>query len=253
MITRIIRKLTGSKHVKPEQNQQSKPNRQAGQAFDVPNYDAMNKARTAHLNWMQLPVANKSVLEIGCGIGRMSEYFEAQNCKLHCVDGRAENIEKLKELYPGRTAEVMDLETDQILNCGKHDIVFCYGLLYHLVDVLGLIKKAATVCSDMMIVETCVSPVESNVCYIVREDVDDVTQALHGLGSRPSPSYIVTCLHTAGFKYVYAPKEVPDHEQFRYTMVKDLGQWKERRLTRNIFIATYAPIESQTLVLMSKI
>lgn len=216
-------------------------------AFDRPFYADITEARLRHFKSLGLPVSGKKVLDLGCGIGRFSEYFAEQGCEVLCVDGRQDNIEKLKELYPGRKAAVVDLETPGILNYGDFDIVFCYGLLYHLADPFGLIKNAAKICKEIMIIETCITDAIDPVLRLVDEPQSDVTQAVCGVGCRPSPAYVIRCLKLAGFEFIYSPVELPDHEQFRYKKSNDFSHQKKNTLIRDIFIASRRKIESGKL------
>src|SRR5919204_5663633 len=80
--------------------------------FDQPFYTRHTEARLRHLAELGLPVEGCSVIDVGCGIGRLAEFFEQRGCDVLCVDGRAENIDRLRELYPHRRAAVVDVETD---------------------------------------------------------------------------------------------------------------------------------------------
>lgn len=220
--------------------------------FDKPHYVDITEARLSHLKFLELPVAGKKVIDVGCGIGRLSEFFANQGCDTFCIDGRFENIKILKELYPERKAAVVDLETSQILEYGKFDIVFCYGLLYHLADTFGFIKNAFRICNEMMIIETCITDANDPVLLLVKEQQNKVTQAVSGIGSRPSPSYVVACLYLAGFKYVYTPVELPNHKQFKYKRVDDFSHLRDGEPIRDIFIASHKKIPSSKLRLCSQ-
>jgi SAM-dependent methyltransferase len=215
--------------------------------FDLPFYTDITNARIEHLQSLNLPLSGKTVIDVGCGIGRLSDFFAGQGCDIFCVDGRLENIEKLRSLYPGRKAEVVDLETEQILDYGKFDIVFCYGLLYHLADPFGFIKKAQKICNEMMLVETCIADANDCILQLVPEDGDTITQALHAIGCRPSSSYVITCLKLSGFKYIYTPTELPNHVEFSYQRSNDLSYLKKGRLIRDIFIASHQEINNSKL------
>jgi SAM-dependent methyltransferase len=188
------------------------------------------------------------VIDVGCGIGRLSEIFDEAGCKVTCADGRAENIARLKELYPQRRAEVVDVEKASLTPLGTFDVVFCYGLLYHVVDVDGLIEKCSSVATDLFLLETCITPVTENVVRLVYENPKNVTQALRGWGSRPSPTYIETCLQLNGFEHLYAPRTLPDHPQFKYKYVSELTKFPPTTLARDIFIASRKPLNNPNLL-----
>src|SRR6185312_5755172 len=100
--------------------------------FDEEFYRVITAARLDHFKSLGLSLAGKSVIDIGCGVGHLSEVLEQLGADVTCVDGRAENISRIHELYPKRKAFLVDVETDKLLALGRFDVVFCYGLLYHL-------------------------------------------------------------------------------------------------------------------------
>lgn len=207
-------------------------------SFDKPAYAEITEAQLKYLESLRLPVDGKSVIDLGCGVGRLSEHFVRRHCDVLCVDGREDNIKKLREFYPGRKAAVADVESERLSALGKFDIVFCFGLLYHLADELGFIKRAYAMCNEMMIVETCLTDAADPLVRLVKENASDVTQALSSIGSRPSPSYVTTCLRASGFPYVYVPTSLPKHPQYEYKLSNDLSYTKKGRLIRGIFIAS---------------
>ena len=238
-LKQILKKLLSRlSQDEPELSPEDRPHYQPGRAFDVPHYEDITRCRLEHLRSMNLPVDGKRVLDLGAGIGRLSEFFVERGCDVFCVDARPENIQKLRELYPGRKAAVVDMEKDDLQSLGEFEIVFCYGLLYHVVDVMGMLKRAAAVCKEMMLIETCIAPIHANGLFLARENPRDVTQAMYGFGSRPSPAYVTTCLELCGFSHVYAPRRLPDHPQFKYEVSDNPAHWHRERNTRDIFIAS---------------
>jgi len=215
--------------------------------FDRPAYVDVTEARLAHLRSLNLPIAGKTVIDLGCGIGRLSEFFVELGCDVFCVDGREDNIHQLRKFYPSRKTAIVDLETEDLFKYGIFDIVFCYGILYHLSDPFGFIKRISKICKEMLIIETCITDALDPILYLVKESQADASQALYGVGSRPSPSYITTCLKLAGFSYIYVPRELPNHKQFRYRMVNDHSHLKNGGPIRNIFIASHKDLANDEL------
>ncbi len=232
----------------PQPAPASRPHYDSSKAFDLPHYADFTKIQLRHLASLGLDFQGKSVLDVGCGIGRLSEIFDAAGCQVCCADGRPENIKHLKEIYPHRRAEIVDVEKENLNHLGTFDIVFCYGLLYHVVDVAGLIRKSADVADDLLLIETCITPVFENLVRLIWENPKDVTQALSAWGSRPSPSYIETCLRLNGFEHIYAPRELPDHPWYRYRFVNELTKFNPASLARDIFIASRTPLDNPRLV-----
>lgn len=177
------------------------------------------------------------MIDVGCGIGRLSEFFVQRGCDVLCVDGRAENIEQLRRLYPGRRADVVDVLTEQLHEHGSFDVVFCYGLLYHLTDPLAFLQSAARICRELMIIETCITDSEERMVLLV-DDPDDPTMALNALASRPSPAYVSAGLRLAGFDHIYSPTSLPRHKDFEYERRNDCSHLRGEDVMRDIFIAS---------------
>jgi SAM-dependent methyltransferase len=241
-ILKLIRKIR--QFFSDSQNPHSRgPVIDAG-VFEEGFYRDITEARVEHFKSLGLGVSARTVIDIGCGVGHFSRVLEEMGADVTCVDGRPENIARLLELYPGRKAFVVDVETDKLLDLGKFDVVFCYGLLYHLADPLGFMRRAGAMCGDWLILETCIIDSESPVVRLVPEDDANHSQALHAMGCRPSSAYVAFALKSAGMKYVYVTKSLPRHPQFQYRIENDFSYVKNGNLMRNIFVASWSPIDS---------
>lgn len=227
-------------------NSQADTGTQEVPLFDQPFYQAITAARLNHLETLDLPVQGRSVVDVGCGIGRLAEFFVERGCDVLCVDGRPDNIELLRDEYPHRRTAVVDVETDALLEHGRFDVLFCYGLLYHLAEPFAFIRRAASICRELMIIETCICDAEEHVAFLVR-DPSDPTMALEEIGSRASPSYIATALRANGFEHVYSPHRLPDHPDFIYRRLQDLSYFRDGHALRDIFVASRQPLESEAV------
>jgi SAM-dependent methyltransferase len=219
--------------------------------FDTPGALELNRARLTHLASLDLPLQGKRVLDVGCGVGHLAQFFVQKGCDVLCVDGRKENLERLKDLYPSLRAESLDLEKDDILRLGRFDVVFAYGLLYHLENPFGALRSLASVCSELLLLETVIA---DHRLPLVRfaEETRAYSQALRNVGSRPTPSFIVLALRSAGFRYIYAPKIPPDHRDFNFPWQDDLSDSRDGHLLRCIFVAARRMLENAALVSLLK-
>lgn len=209
----------------------------------------INRARLEHLASLDLPLAGKSVLEVGCGIGMLSHFFLERGCALTCFDGRSENIKALRERFgdaQNLSARVLDMDNDSLTALGRFDVVFCYGLLYHLENPLRAIRQMAEVCDGMLLLETCVCDSALPVLRLA-EETKTFSQALQGVGCRPSPSYVVLGLNRAGFPWVYQPSSVPDYPDFHFGWRNDLSSRRAGNLMRCVFIASKHPMDNPKL------
>ena len=184
-------------------------------SFDTPEALAINRARLEHLESLNLDINGKSVLDVGCGVGHLAQFFLQKECNVLAVDGRSENIASLQSRYPELKSAVVDVERDKLTEYGMFDIVFCYGLLYHLENPTFALQNMASVCKELLLIETCITDCPQPVLQLVDESAT-YNQALSGTGSRPSPSYVVMSLLNAGFPYVYVPDTIPDHADFKF-------------------------------------
>ncbi len=216
------------------------------ETFDTPEAVALNRARLAHLQSLGLPLSNRSVLDVGCGVGHLAQFFLKQNCRVVCLDGRAENVDSLRTRYPGLEAHVVNVESD-LSRFGRFDIVLCYGLLYHLENPIAGLRNIAAICSELLLLETIVCDHRLPV-LLLDDETKTYSQGLRGLGCRPSPSYVVMCLDRIGFPFVYGPKVPPDHPDFRFDWRNTLEWRREGHLLRSVFIASAREIESDSLV-----
>src|SRR5580700_8796674 len=119
--------------------------------FDSEDAVAINAARMAHLDSLHLPLFGRSVLDVGCGVGHLARYFVERNCRITCVDGRPENIAILQSRYPTLTAHVANVEHDSLAALGEFDVVFSYGLLYHLENPVAGLRNMAQVSKNLLL------------------------------------------------------------------------------------------------------
>jgi SAM-dependent methyltransferase len=219
------------------------------ETFDTPEALALNRARLAHLDSLGLPLQNRSVLDVGCGVGHLMQFFLDRNCRVVGVDGRAENIERLRAQYPQRDVHVASCESD-LSRFGQFDVVFGYGLLYHVENPAAALRNMAVVCRELLLLETIVCDYDKPV-VVFDDETKTVSQALHGVGSRPSPSFMVMTLDRIGVPFVYAAKVRPDHPDFRFQWRNTLDWRRDGHLLRCVFVGARHELDNDRLVLMN--
>jgi SAM-dependent methyltransferase len=217
------------------------------QVFDTPEALALNDARMTHLESLGLGLSGKRVLDVGAGIGHLAVRLEKMGCSVICVEGRPENVESLRQRYPHFEAHVANVETEPLTRFGQVDVVFSYGLLYHLENPLQCLRNMAAAGSDMLLLETIIC---DHGLPIVRIDDEskDFNQALAGIACRPSPHYVVLGLSRVGFPYVYAPITPPAHEDFRFEWKNNLDCARDGHNLRCMFVASRKPLHNSKLV-----
>lgn len=219
------------------------------EAFNKPEALAINNARMEHLGSLGLDLNNKTVLDVGCGIGHLAQFFIKRGCDVFCVDGREGNILELQSRYPNLKYAVADIEKEDLSKFGLFDIVFCYGLLYHCSNPEAVLKNISSACRNLLLLETCITDYPEPVLRLAQE-TPSFSQALHGIGSRPSPSYVIWALRRAGFSYIYFPKTIPDYRDFNFSFKGNFSYLRNGHPMRQIFIASKPELSHPSLFLV---
>lgn len=211
----------------------------------------INAARLNHLKSLKLSLNRKRVLDVGCGIGHLSEFFSKLGCEVLAIDGRKENINELRKNHPGLKALVFDLETDSFKKLGKYEIVFAYGILYHLENPVRAIRNLSSVCRQVLVLETIIC--DSNKPIVRFDDETKAyNQSMTGIGCRPSPSFLAMALNRAGFTYVYTTKTRPNHQDFIFSWKNNLDCFRDDHPLRCVFIASFNPLGNKNLIPLLK-
>lgn len=213
-------------------------------AFLSYHYQRHNQRRLEHLASLGLNIASSIVLEVGAGIGDHTSFFLDRDCRVTTSDAREENIQILRSRYPDIRVLYLDLDNPPEIFNDLFDIVYCYGVLYHLKNPAKAIDFMSGCCRNMLLLESCVSfgDEESlNPCY---EDELNPTQSISGKGCRPTRRWVYNHLKRH-FKFVYLPITQPNHEEFPidWTLLRS-----KQTLTRAVFIASRAKISNKLLV-----
>jgi SAM-dependent methyltransferase len=217
------------------------------EGFESDDAVAINRARLDHLASLGLPVAGKSVLDVGSGPGHLAQFFVEQGCPVMSTDARAENIEYLRRLYPGHSASVLDVERDAVEPLGRFDVVFCYGLLYHLENPAAAIRKLVAACDELFLLETMICDSRAAVLRLEDEYLS-LNQALQGLAHRPSPAWVAMMFDRAGMHHVYLAANPPRHPDYQFEWRDDLATARDGHLLRSVFVASRQPLDNDGLI-----
>jgi len=184
-------------------------------AFYFKEVEPFNRIRLEHLESLNLDLENKTVFETGCGgKGDNTNFFLNKNCKVTLNDARKENIlylmKNIDTILPYNT---WDLNND-IPSDTKYDIVFSYGLLYHLEKPLNAIKNFSNICKGMLILSTggLMNGKDEGIVFKY-EPKEGKEQSYTGTGCQPGRKTILNVLKKH-FEYVYIPKTQPNHKDY---------------------------------------
>lgn len=211
--------------------------------FHADSYLRHNARRLEHLASLGLEIRGKSVLEVGAGIGDHSHFFLDRDCQLTITDVRKENLEYLRDRYPDVRIERLDMEAPRDLDGAPFQVVYCYGLLYHVSRPDAALAYLSGSCSEMLLLETQVSTQANKEFEVVPELKGIPTQSASGLGSRPSREWIWQELKRH-FAHVYMPRTQPNHYEFPVDWASgNTGKGP----VRAIFVASRQPVPGERL------
>jgi SAM-dependent methyltransferase len=214
--------------------------------FDIDEAKLLNEARMKHLESLGIDLNGKTVLDVGAGVGRLAEYLARLGCRVKCIDGREENVAEMRRRNPEFAPEFADVERTDLKSFGIFDIVFCYGLLYHVENPVLALRNMAQATKGLLLLETMVCDSYQPVMYLVDEPAT-YNQALRGFGCRPSPSFVSLVLSRLGF-FVYAPKTFPNHADFRFSWRDSLRITEGGHNIRAVFVASKEELNLPSLV-----
>jgi len=176
-------------------------------------------------------------------MGDHTSFFLGRSCEVVATEGRLQNIEILRSRYPDIETIQLDLDTSDLKIDREFDIVYCYGLLYHLQKPNQAIEFMASSCQNMLLLETCVSFGEEEAINFCEEQADFPSQAISGNGCRPTRKWLYNQLKQY-FEFVYMPMTQPNHEQFPI----DWTLYSSETLTRSVFIASRHKLKNLLLL-----
>lgn len=211
--------------------------------FRTYEYQRHNQRRQEHLASLQLPLAARSVLEVGAGIGDHTSFFLDRGCTVTTTEGRPENVGRLRARFPGLDVRLLDLDPPPDSPVPA-DIVYCYGLLYHLGDPEPALRYLSWCAGGLLLLETCVSYGDEEAVNVVEEPKASPSQAVTGRGCRPTRPWVWARLQES-FEHVYATTTQPWHEQFPLDWTVEPA---DGRLTRAVFVASREPLDNPRLL-----
>ncbi len=183
------------------------------------------------------------MLELGAGIGDHTSFFLDRDCDVTITEAREESTSVLRERFPNQQVVTLDLDSPDPSFEGSWDVVYAYGLLYHLSLPAEAISRMASWCGSLLLLETCVTPGNEVAVNPVSEPAEDPSQAASGVGCRPTRPWVMQELG-AHFEHVYTTVTQPWHEEFPldWSAATD-----SEGLTRAVFVASREPLDNAQL------
>jgi len=211
--------------------------------------------RLEHLATLRLPIAGRSVLEIGAGIGDLTSFFLDRDCTVTSVEPRAENVARFRERYAedvlwpeGRLRIVAsDIRGLAEHGVGEHDVVFCYGVLNFVSDPEEAIRILADHCRELLILEVAATSgpgLHEDAIQTADAGPGDAAGPVDGYSCSPTRRWVFERLRNS-FARVYMTRTQPAFDRFRL-------DWREassgRPRDRVIFVASRTPLRNDDLI-----
>lgn len=214
----------------------------APRIFDEQHYERLNSSRaavvSALLAELKQPLGLETALDVGCGLGYFSGLLHSLGLDVTAIDGRPENAEAAARRNPGVKFYSYNAEDPALQTLGKFDLVFCFGLLYHLENPLLAIRHLHAMTKKLMLVEGVILQGDKPIMALIDEEVYD-DQGLNHLAFYPTEACLVKMIYRSGMKCVYRLKIQPNHPNYRS------GSGMPR--VRTVLAATVNPVSSKLL------
>jgi SAM-dependent methyltransferase len=186
--------------------------------FDAEHYARLNSSREEALSAVLkklVPQLNlRTAIDVGCGAGYFSKFLRSTGFEITAVDGRAENVEETKRRVPDAKVATVNAEDSRISELGKFDLVFCFGLLYHLENPFQTIRSLYQMTGRLLLVEGVTFPGNDVLMGLVDEGRGE-DQGLNFVAFYPTEACLIKMMYRAGFTNVYKFREMPRHPDFR--------------------------------------
>ncbi len=186
-------------------------------------------------------------MEVGAGIGDHTSFFLDRGCSVLSTEPRAENCHLFGFNIGGHprakllrcAVESFDEQISEVF-----DIVYAYGLLYHVADPKSALETMARRCSGLLLLETCVSLGNEEAINPEPEPQSSPSQAVGGMGCRPTRPWILNSLKKL-FPHVYVPATQPAHEEFPLDWITPAAGGSYYRA---VFVASRKPLSNAALL-----
>jgi SAM-dependent methyltransferase len=215
--------------------------------FDLPHYDELNRARgevvTRLLAELKDPLQLHTAMDVGCGVGYFSGLLQSLGLAVTGVDGRKGNAEEAARRVPGVTFHTVNVEDSEFCSLGTFDLVFCFGLLYHLESPFRAIRNLHALTGKVLAVESMCAP-GSTVSMELLDESGWEDQGLNHVAFYPTEPCLVKMLYRAGFPFVYGLATPPDHADFRESQL--------RRKARTMLMVSKQELKTRALILLKE-
>jgi SAM-dependent methyltransferase len=215
--------------------------------FDAEHYENLNAPRATVVSTLLSGLIQKlalhTALDVGCGLGYFAGLLQSLGLKVSAVDGRHGNVEEARRRFPEIPFHQFDAEDPKVRELGIFDLVFCFGLLYHLENPMNAVRHLHAMTRELLLIEAVTFPGEEPIMALVDEGTGE-DQALNRIAFYPTEACLVKMLYRAGFSNVYRLNGLPKHP--------DYYAGTNTRRTRTMLAGSIKPIRSDLLELLTE-
>ena len=152
-------------------------------------------------------ISDTTVLDVGCNSGFFSMDLAERGAKrVDGVDLRPQNIAQaqfLAEHYGVPNVHFAVRDVDEYAPDQQWDVVLNLGVLYHVTDPLGLIRRTYELCREFAIIDTnCHREPVSAYLLVGDRDIDKPTEGSRQLEFHPTYRGVIDTIEAAGFSEV---------------------------------------------------
>lgn len=216
----------------------------ATRVFDAQHYERLNASRAEVVSHLlaeiKQPLNLRTAVDVACGLGYFSNVLNSLGLDVVAVDGRQDNVDEALRRHPDIRFERYDAEDPELRTLGSFDLVFCFGLLYHLENPLLTVRHLYAMTEKLLLAEAVIFPGDEPAMALIDEEMYD-DQGLNHIAFYPTEACLIKMLYRVGFSSVYQFVQQPDHSDYRET--------SGSRRVRTILAAAPASVSSPQLVL----
>lgn len=223
--------------------------------FHSVSYLRSNFRRLEHLAQLGLPLAGKTVLEIGAGIGDLTSFFLDRDCTVTSTEAQAVNVEAFRrryseeQLWAAERLRILQCRIDQLRECGvePHEVVMCYGVLNQLGTPEEALEALADFCRGFLLLELGVDSGENrddDAVRLARQDPFSFGGSVDGGACLPTRRWVYERLKRR-FEHVYVTLLQPDYDRFRVYWKRPASGRTQHRV---VFVASRTPLRNPMLV-----
>jgi SAM-dependent methyltransferase len=215
--------------------------------FDNEHYEQLNSSRGAVVASLLADIKSAlqlgTAIDVGCGLGYFSGLLHSSGLSVVAADGRQQNIDEASRRHPGISFSCCDVQSREVLRFGKFDLVFCFGLVYHLENPLLAIRQLHEMTGKLLLVESVIFPGEEPVMALIEEEIHD-DQGLNHIAFYPTEACLIKMLYRSGFPFVFQFVNQPDHPHYHAS--------REGLRVRTMLAASRQPLHSSQLKVASE-